>query len=423
MSLVPVNRELPADRLAQLVGRLARDIPFWSDRLGRKAPPFADLPTLTRADVQGRSPYDFVSPETLGGYLLYCESTGTTGEPLSSFHLMDSVLGDGEVRVPTALTKVLQPGVPIANALPYEMGFVGQAASALLRSARCLEIPVSTRTTLCPPERAVAIMRKLRPRGLLCLPIDAECYAQILREDGVDPATLGIEVILVSSEPSSPNRRRLLERTYGAKVINFYGASELGAVAVPCDEDRMHFREGSLYGEIDTGDATGERLAGSGGPGTVTGQLVVTTLGPRAMPMLRYATRDVVTVSWDPCPCGQDTPTVTYRCRSGGEIRVAGRAWTPTELEDLVYTVEAGPWYTVETHPGPRVVIRLESGAAAPGEVGETLAATASERLGVPVEVDVRAPGDLYDHRGIRGRKPMSRIVEHGGEGDITWAS
>ena len=423
MNLVPINREKPAGQLAHLVGRMARDIPFWSDRIPSPAPDFADLPVLTRADVQGRSPYDFVAPGDLGGYLLYCESTGTTGEPLSSFHRMDSVLQmGGEVRLPTALSKVLQPGVPVANALPYEMGFVGQAASALLRAADCLEIPVSTRTTLCPPERAVAIMRKLRPRGLLCLPIDAECYAQILRDDGVDPASLGIEVILVSSEPSSPSRRRQLERTYGAKVVNFFGASELGAVAVPCDEDGLHFRERSLYGEIRTTEDPDPATV-PGIRGSVTGRLVVTTVSPRPMPMLRYDTKDVVTISWDGCPCGQAGPTLDYRCRAGGEVRIGDRDWTPTDLEELVYGVEAGPWYTLEIHRGERVVFRLESPAADHEAVRRNLTAAASERLGVPVEVDVRTPGDLYDYRGIRGRKPMSRIVESDGTGDITWAS
>ncbi|KRV46628.1 hypothetical protein AQ490_12210 [Wenjunlia vitaminophila] len=421
MDSVAINRRVPAEELEALVGRLARDVPFWSGRLAPPTPAFADLPLLTRADVRGHSPYDFVPQQMLGGYLLYCESTGTTGEPLSSFHRMEDIVGIGsEVRLPTALTKLLQPGVPVANALPYEMGFVGQATSMLLRAARAVEIPVSTRTTVCPPERAVAIIRKLRPRGLLCLPVDAECYAQILADEGVDPASLGIEVIMVSSEPSSPARRAHLERLYGAQVVNFFGASELGAVAIPCDHGRAHFREGSLYGELLVPDGS---AAAGGAREPVTGELVITTLAPRAMPVLRYAIRDVVTVAWDPCPCGQSSPTLDYRCRAGGQIRVGDRTWTPIDLEDLVYQVEAGPWYRIEVHPGPRVLIQVETRAGAADDVGRTLAGTAAERLGVPVDVETFRPGELYDYRGIRGRKPMSRIVEHDGGGDITWAS
>ena len=127
----------------------------------------------------------------------------------------------------------------------------------------------------------------------------------------VDLRQSRVRRIIVAGEPggSIPATRARLEALWpGARVFDHHGMTEVGPVTYECPARAgvLHVIESAYLAEILAPD-TGVAVA----PGQ-TGELVLTTLGRLASPLLRYRTGDLVRRSATdsseasaPCPCGR----------------------------------------------------------------------------------------------------------------------
>ena len=96
--------------------------------------------------------------------------------------------------------------------------------------------------------------------------------------------------------------RRDIENTLGIKAYDIYGLTELSGpgVSFECSaQSGMHVNEDHFIAEI-IDPETGEVL-----PEGAQGELVFTSLTKKAFPLLRYRTRDICTLTREPCPCGR----------------------------------------------------------------------------------------------------------------------
>lgn len=94
---------------------------------------------------------------------------------------------------------------------------------------------------------------------------------------------------IVTSEVCSPQDRNVLERAFGVKVVNEYGAAELDIVAFEDKDGDWLLNEENLYIEIIGEDG---KPVKDGQPG----QIVVTSLYNKAMPFIRYNLGDIVSL-------------------------------------------------------------------------------------------------------------------------------
>jgi phenylacetate-CoA ligase len=132
-----------------------------------------------------------------------------------------------------------------------------------------------------------------RPRILCCTPTYALRLADVARQEGLDLRASGVERVMVAGEPggSIPEIRARIEESWpGAKVIDHHGMTEVGPVSYGCVEQPtllrlMHRRY--ICEVLKPG--TNEPV-----PLGATGELVLTTLGRDACPLLRYRTGDLV---------------------------------------------------------------------------------------------------------------------------------
>lgn len=110
--------------------------------------------------------------------------------------------------------------------------------------------------------------------------------------------------LLAVSENLYPGQRELLEKLYeGARLFSIYGMSEKGAFASECETStELHVEP--LYGYVELVDAVGNRVDEPG----VRGEIVVTGLISRCMPLIRYRTGDYAAWSGGPCSCGRPHP-------------------------------------------------------------------------------------------------------------------
>lgn len=114
----------------------------------------------------------------------------------------------------------------------------------------------------------------------------------------------GLSAVLCAADWLDPALRRQVERDWDCPLLEHYGSTEsafAGAVQCRCREER-HVRALDLLLEI-VHPVTGEVL-----PAGEPGELVITTLQRRAMPLLRYRTGDMASLLEGPCACGSPLP-------------------------------------------------------------------------------------------------------------------
>ena len=129
-----------------------------------------------------------------------------------------------------------------------------------------------------------------------------ESFARYVSDTGKDGRLLGLRAIVTTSEILTGAQRELLEQTFGVPVQNEYGCGEVGPIAYECEEGSMHLMSDNVFIELldeeDEPVNVGEE-----------GEVVVTDLNNRAMPLLRYRLRDRA-VRMDGCSCGRGFPVI-----------------------------------------------------------------------------------------------------------------
>ncbi len=128
--------------------------------------------------------------------------------------------------------------------------------------------------------------------------------AKLLQTPGAQP--LRLRAVLSSGEPLPDGLRRRLESTWGCEVFDHWGMTETGyGGGVECAaHNGYHLREADLLLEV-ADPRTGLPLPVSGHSGhSATGEILITTLGERALPLVRYRTGDAARWLAGPCPCG-----------------------------------------------------------------------------------------------------------------------
>lgn len=115
------------------------------------------------------------------------------------------------------------------------------------------------------------------------------------------PSTLA-SVVKLGGEPVYPFQRQQIESLLGAHVTQNYGCTEVGPIASECSHGRLHIFATHVHVEIFRGN---EPAA----PGEF-GDLVVTSLGNRAMPLVRCRIGDQARLSEERCPCGMPLPVM-----------------------------------------------------------------------------------------------------------------
>lgn len=110
------------------------------------------------------------------------------------------------------------------------------------------------------------------------------------------PVPNSLKVIFATAEPLFDFQRATIEQAFGVKVSTEYGARDAGLMANECPRGGFHIPVEGMIVEIEGADSTG------------LGEVVVTNLFSRAMPIIRYRTGDMAQLSSECCSCGRGLP-------------------------------------------------------------------------------------------------------------------
>ena len=123
--------------------------------------------------------------------------------------------------------------------------------------------------------------------------------------DGGPRLNRPFKAVVTTAEDLTPSMRATIERAFGGRVINRYGSRETGDLASECTYQRgLHVNP--LFAYVEAADDAGRPL-----PPGEEGQLIITSLHNRAMPLIRYAIGDRgVLRAPEPCECGRTWPSI-----------------------------------------------------------------------------------------------------------------
>jgi phenylacetate-CoA ligase len=287
-------------------------------------------------------------------------------------------------------------GMVVHNAYGYGLFTGGLGFHQGAERLGALVIPVSGGVTA----RQATLLKDLQGQVLCCTPSYALHIAQGLREAGIETQDLKLEIGLFGAEPWTEGMRERLEHELGLTALNVYGLSEIigPGVAAECPEarDGLHVQEDHFLVEVidpDTGDHV---------PDGTDGELVFTTLTKEALPLLRYRTGDIASLTHERCACGRTFARMSaVRGRRDDMLIIRGVNLYPSQIEHVLLGQDGvAPHYQlVVERPGTldEVTVRCEPSSAAADHalLAARVQQAIRERIGISVTVVVSDPGEL----------------------------
>jgi phenylacetate-CoA ligase len=414
-------REIQLERLRRTVERVLAAQPVGAARLREagieKAADVASLEDLSRVpfsvkdDLREHYPYGLLAVPREEVVRLHA-SSGTGGKPTVVAYTRADLESWAEVMARNMTMAGVRPGMVLHNANGYGLFTGGLGFHDGAERLGATVVPVSGGRTA----RQAMLLEDLGGQVLVSTPSYALVIAQGLRDAGLDPAKLALEIGLFGGEPWGEAMREQIESELGIVAISNYGLSEMcgPGVAAECrEQDGLHVQEDHFLAEVVDPDS-GEPL----GEGEV-GELVFTTLVKEALPLIRYRTRDLGSLIIEPCACGRTTARIAeLRGRVDDMLIIRGVNLFPSQVEQLLLSVEevAPVYQLVIERPGTmdELSVRCEPATAGVDAVALTtrLEALLKEQTGIRIPVEVADPGSLP-----RSEGKAVRVVDRRDEG------
>ena len=234
-----------------------------------------------------------------------------------------------------------------------------------------------------------------------CTPTYALRLAEIAEHERRRPLSEGtVRMLIVAGEPggSIPATRERIERSWGARVIDHHGLTEVGPVSFECWEapGSLHINEAEFIAEV-LDPQTGHEVSDG-----QTGELVLTNLGRTASPVIRYRTGDIVVRRSEPCRCGRTWARLEGGIlgRADDMVNIRGVNVYPVGIESVVRRLpEVVEFRSVVSRQGSMRSLRLEIEVAPEFEDSNAVASRVAyhlrEALGLSVNVHVVESGTL----------------------------
>ncbi|MBN2328952.1 MAG: phenylacetate--CoA ligase [Candidatus Omnitrophica bacterium] len=299
------------------------------------------LPFTLKSDLRDAYPFGlFASP--MSEVVRLHASSGTTGKPTVVAYTKEDIEVWTSVMVRTFAACGLHRGDIIQNAYGYGLFTGGLGAHYGGEGLGATVIPISGGNT----DRQIMIMKDFSVTAICCTPSYFLHLLERASEMDVDIPRLPLRVGVFGAEPWSESMRDRIEALSSIKAFDIYGLSEIigPGVGIECQNQHgLHIFEDHFYPEI-IDPESGEVL-----PEGEEGELVLTTLSKKAMPVIRYRTRDITCLIPEPCPCGRIIRRMKrIGRRSDDMFIIRGVNVFPSQVETALLSVEGAlPHYMI----------------------------------------------------------------------------
>lgn len=344
LDYLPVERlrSLQLQRLRRTVAAVYENVPTMRKRMeqARVTPQSIEslediclLPFTTKEDLRDSYPFGLLA-RPLREIVRFHASSGTTGKPIVVAYTREDLEDWTLVMKRSLCTCGVHEGDIVQNAYGYGLFTGGLGFHYGAEALGASVIPISGGNT----DRQIMLMRDFGVTVICCTPSYFLHIMDRAEELGVNLKDLPLRVGIFGAEPWTEAIRQRIQEGAGIRAYDIYGLSEMTGpgVAVECEyQDGLHLFEDMFYPEV-VDPNTGQPL-----PPGQEGELVLTTLCKRAMPLLRYRTRDITALIEEPCRCGRTLRRIKRISRRTDDMLIIrGVNVFPSQIEAALLQVE-----------------------------------------------------------------------------------
>ncbi|MFA5366725.1 MAG: phenylacetate--CoA ligase [Dehalococcoidia bacterium] len=338
----PELEKLQLDRLKNKVKEVYEKVPFYRKAFKDKGVAPDDIKTLaditklpftSKLDFRDNYPFGLTTVPMEKVVRIH-SSSGTTGKPIIAPYTQGDVDMWAEVMARTLACAGMHKDDVMQNAYGYGLFTGGLGFHYGGERLGAMVIPTSTGNT----KRQLMMIQDLGTTVITCTPSYAIILHETAKEMGFDFKETKLRLGVCGAEPWSEQLRNEIETKLGISAINIYGLTEVigPGVSVECEHKcGMHIWEDHFLAEV-INPQTGEHMP----PGQM-GELVITTLTKEAQPVIRFRTRDLVSLNTETCKCGRTMARMSrIMGRSDDMLIIKGINVFPSQIESVLLEVE-----------------------------------------------------------------------------------
>ena len=332
-------RDIQLARLQKTVGYIYGKNPVYRKKLDELGVKPGDIKTLddirripftSKQDIRDNYPFNLFTASR-EDIVEFHATSGTTGKPVVVGYTRNDLESWTEVMARSCTGAGFTRHDVVQNIFGYGLftGGIGAHYGAIRVGASV--IPMSGGNT----QRQIMMMQDFGTTALTATPSFLMHIHEVGVDMGVDFKKLNLRTGLFGAEPWSESMRQTIQEGFGMMACDIYGLSEIigPGVGFECHEARcgLHINEDYFYPEIIDPDS-GEVL-----PPGEEGELVFTTIMNEGQPLLRYRTRDVTRLNYEPCVCGRTLVRIERICgRTDDMLIIRGVNFFPSQVESII---------------------------------------------------------------------------------------
>ena len=298
-------QEMQLERLKHIVAYAYERVPMYKkrfDAIGLKPEhiktlkDIENIPYTTKDDLRDNYPFGLFAVPMKQIVRLHA-SSGTTGKPIVGGYTRRD-LDNWSTCIARLLVAAGATDEDIFHvAFGYGLFTGGFGLHYGVEKLGATVVPVSSGNT----ERQIMLLKDFGATALIATPSYAMYLAETAKKMGV-LSDLKVRLVCMGAEASTAETHAALQNLLGAFPTENYGLTEVGGPGVSgeCREKAgMHINEDMFYPEIVNIEQN--KVLGEG----EQGELLITTLTKEGMPVLRYRTKDITSLNFEPCKCGR----------------------------------------------------------------------------------------------------------------------
>ena len=333
-------KKLQSQRLVNQVKRCYERVECFRNRMDEKGLKPEDikgvedlykLPFSYKKDLRDYYPYGLFA-EPMSNIVRVHASSGTTGKRIVVGYTKDDLDMWAE-----CVARMLQ-GIGITSDDIFQVAFGygfftgGFGLHAGVEKLGATVIPISSGNTALQ----IQTMIDFKATAICCTPSYAMYLAEEIEKLGVKDQ-LSLRVGVFGAEPWSESMRKEIENKLGIKAYDIYGLSEILGPGVSCEcqyQCGMHVWEDNFIAEIIDPETLEVLPEGS------TGELVFTAITKQGFPIIRYRTRDICSLIYEPCKCGRTHIRMNKPSgRSDDMLIIRGVNVFPSQIEEVLISM------------------------------------------------------------------------------------
>lgn len=341
---------LQLERLKWSVSRAYDKVPYYTkkmDELGlkpshiQKLSDITLLPLTEKSILRDQYPFElFAAPKN--EIVRLHASSGTTGKPI----VVGYTRNDMEVWTDCCARLASAAGVTSDDTAQvcfgYGMFTGGFGLHYGLERVGATVIPASSGNS----ERQIMYMQDFGTTAMISTPSYALYLSEFLEEMNIPLSSIKVRLGLFGGEGHTSEMRKEIEKRWNILDTQNYGLTEIvgPGVSYECLSNcGMHINEDHFFPEI-IDPKTGEVL-----PEGSEGELIFTTITKEGIPMLRYRTKDITSLIYEPCKCGRTSVRMNMiKGRSDDMLIIRGVNVFPSQIESVLVGIDGiGPHYQI----------------------------------------------------------------------------